>query len=242
MNISSEVISSNQASTQVVKRIYEITNYAFEGEYENEIRKQLEYNGTQIILVKEDNYIIGFHLFSITESKLHPGLVRGVCAGDLALESKSKLVGNFFISTVISEIFNNQVQQNGQKWYWFVPLAGPHLYSIFYAVFKKLYPSPQVDFPSYEKSLLDDFAKQYYGKYYDPESLLIGYPLSYYLRKNAKSDAKSDVKNLINEFYNTKNPYANEGKDLACITELNRSNLTEQGLRLIIRRRRNDGK
>jgi hypothetical protein len=242
MKFSSELLPASRVSLEGNKKIFEIMDYSFEGEYKSEIRRQLEDRKTKIILIKNDENIIGFHLFKVLDSKDSPGSVKGIFAGDLAIKSKSQSARKFLLQSILSELFNSQIVKSNLRWFWLLPLASVSLYEMFNKVFKKFYPAPDHVFPPFEKSLLHDFATQGFGHYYDPDSLLISYPHPYYPKENFISTANGDVKDLLITFFKNKNPNANEGKDLACITELNKSNLTEYGLKLVTRNRRKQSK
>jgi hypothetical protein len=233
MRFSTETLSTSQLDDITIKRILEIMRSSFGGNFEEEIMKQINYIRTRIIFVKTDGIINGFHLFSDLDSRIYPDSVKGIFAGDLAVDSDDPGMINFLISSVIKEIFKSYIDPINVQWFWFYPIASYNLFKYLFNSHKKFYPNPDGIFPEYEKSILDDFASQCFKEHYNPETMLISYPQSYWVKAEAEIITERDRRDQRFKLFNRMNPNPRDGKDLACITELNRNNLTRLSTKLL---------
>jgi hypothetical protein len=233
MNLVAETIPTSQLDNLMIERIFEIMRSSFEGNFEEEIMKQINNSNTKIIYAKMDSTIIGFHFFSVLDSRIYPESVKGIFAGDLAVDIDNPKAANFLISSVIKEIFKSYIDPYNLKWFWFYPIASYCLFKYLFNCHINFYPNPSGVFPDYEKSILDDFASQCFNEYYDPKTLLISYPHPYWVVEKMDFFTERDLRDPRFHFYKKMNPYSAVGKDLACITELSKDNLSQLSLRLL---------
>lgn len=122
--------------------------------------------------------------------------------------------------------------------YWFLISSGFRTYRILPLLFQDFYPRFNTSTPTKEHELLDFIARQKFGSGYDASTGLVNLPSPQPLCDELASVPADKMQDRHTRFFLDRNPGHAGGDELACLTEITRSNLTAAGLRLLNRERR----
>jgi hypothetical protein len=103
--------------------------------------------------------------------------------------------------------------------------------------FRDFYPNPEADTPHEIQHILDALGRAKFGDRYDAASGIVRLPRPMPLRDGIADVTGQRLRDPMVAFFAGRNPGHGNGDELACVTELTRSNLTRAGERMLDSRR-----
>lgn len=123
--------------------------------------------------------------------------------------------------------------QPDAKVYWFLISSGYKTYRFLPVFFGEFYPTYRQPTPLPVQRTLDALARHKFGDQYDPATGIIRFHESSPLREGVADVDARRLKNKDIAFFVEKNPGYAAGEQLACLVEINRSNITPAGARML---------
>jgi hypothetical protein len=124
-------------------------------------------------------------------------------------------------------------RQPEAKVYWFLISSGYKTYRFLPVFFDTFYPSYRQPTPPPVQRVLDALAHHKFGDQYDAASGIIRFHTSSPLRQGVAEIDERRLKNPDIDFFVQRNPRHADGEQLACLVEIDRSNITAAGRRML---------
>lgn len=213
-------------SEQEIKRIVEIAGMAFDGDYEQSIREDLD-DGVEVLLLKKSGeYISGFNTFELIKTELNGITLYASYIIDFAVERNNTRAVYAFLSSMVT-FFLREQEKCASRFFIFMPIASYHMYRCLSGLYLNYYPNHKCETPPFEKQLIDTFAAQLFGEHYDPASGLVTQPSNKYrVRTDIETFTEKELKIPEIAFYKKLNPRSLDGGvELVCLSESIRSNV-----------------
>jgi len=171
-----------------------------------------------------DSEIVGFTTIQVYEHEWLNQPVRIVYSGDTIVDRAhwgQQLLANHWISH-ISQI---KLERPELPLYWFVIVKGHRTFKFLPAFGKSFYPHWSID-RSDLKPLADQLARDKFGHWYNCNTGVVEYDRSRgHLKKEIAFPSKEDLDKESVRFFLARNPGYLKGHELACICELEESNM-----------------
>lgn len=117
--------------------------------------------------------------------------------------------------------------------YWLLICSGYKTYRFLPVFYREFYPTYRYPTPPSVKRLLDALALQKFPSEYDRERGVVRFAHATPLRRGVAEITIQRLRDPHVDFFVAANPGYREGDELACLTELNLSNLTPAGRRMV---------
>ncbi len=117
--------------------------------------------------------------------------------------------------------------------YWLLLSAGYKTYRFLPVFFDTFYPTHERPTPPAAQRLLDALASARYPDAYDPEDGVVRFDQPTPLRENVAPPTERRRQNPHVAFFLEANPGHTEGDEMVCLTQVDRSNLTRAGRRMV---------
>lgn len=180
-----------------------------------------------IILKEEDSgKIKGFSTIALYDRIVCGKRIKLLYSGDTVIE-KSHWGQQELLKTwcnIAAHIYSQL--DRGVYFYWLLMSKGYRTYLYLPFFFKEFYPCNSLDFPSFEKSVVDDFGRFKYPKFYDPLHGLVIFDQSKgHLKPTiAETPIIKQNNSHVSHFLNL-NPGFYKGDELVCITRIETQNM-----------------
>jgi hypothetical protein len=143
------------------------------------------------------------------------------------------LLSKLWSQTVFSQADLITLARPRTRVYWYLICSGYRTYRFLPVFFREYWPRISAPTPQYQQKILDVLGRQKYGDQY-----LIGAGI---VRLASATPLRSGVSDITEQrltdpqvaFFVRKNPEHAHGDELACLTEITRSNLTKAGQRMV---------
>jgi hypothetical protein len=178
------------------------------------------------------------------------GLIRGFST--MCMMQVEEIVALFSGDTVVHEDYRNEIllprlwaqlafgtadnikaRNSNKRVYWFLISSGYKTYRYLPLFFREFYPHYDCSTPTPIQSLMDTLATYRYPQEYQAERRIVCLKNSTPLRKGVADMQPRHLNNPHLAFFVRINPYHYEGDELVCLTEIERSNLTSAGQRMV---------
>jgi hypothetical protein len=183
-----------------------------------------------ILLRGADGRLLGFTTLAICDLQVDSRCIRYIFSGDTVMDSRHWGRGHLLRSwfRVAGAI---KAQAPRRTLYWFLIVKGHRTYRILENFFRNYAPRPtRGDDPKLVK-LRDTLATRRFGTLYNPATGLIEFPVSRgQLAKRLQDAHEHASRPLVRDFL-TLNPNYAQGVELACVAELDESNLKSYAAR-----------
>lgn len=117
--------------------------------------------------------------------------------------------------------------------YWILLAASHRIYRFLPGFFREYYPAPDRPMPEPWKERLDQFVRRKFLREYDPERGVVELAEPTPIRHRDAYEAQIPLDDPHVRYFLEKNPGHLESNFLACISRLDRSNMTPAGLRFV---------
>ncbi len=189
-------------------------------------------NKSEILLLLNDNKIVGFTTYQIYDTLFKNRIIKIIYSGDTIVHHKhwgQQKLGFAWVKR-LGEFYH---EFKGIPFYWFLIVKGHRTYRYLPAFANTFYPHWEID-RSDLKDILDSIAREKFEKDYDKKLGIIHYPISHGQLKSSYADpTPREKKHAAVKFFLKKNPKYKEGDELACLCEIKDENFKPLTKRLI---------
>ena len=119
----------------------------------------------------------------------------------------------------------------GAKVYWFLISSGYKTFRFLPVFFREFYPRPDAATPPHIRSILDRLGARKFGEQY--EDGIVRFRHATPLRRGVAEITPERLRDPDVAFFARANPRHASGDELACLTEVTRTNLTRAGERML---------
>jgi hypothetical protein len=116
---------------------------------------------------------------------------------------------------------------------WFLICSGYKTYRFLPVFFERFFPNPETATPHDVQRILDGLGAARFGDRYNPDSGLVRLARATPLRPGIADITGQRLRDPMVAFFKSRNPGHAQGDELACVTEISRSNLTRAGARMV---------
>jgi hypothetical protein len=135
--------------------------------------------------------------------------------------------------TVFAEADRILATRPDTRVYWFLICSGYKTWRFLPVFFREFYPNPQASTPPQIKRLLDSLGERKFGDQYMSASGVVRFRNATPLRRGVAEITEQRLRDPRVAFFARMNPGHIHGDELACLTEIARSNLTRAGERMV---------
>jgi hypothetical protein len=196
-----------------------------------------------VVLLRDVNggWIRGFSTFMRLSATIDRQDVVAFFSGDTIVAHQ------FWSETVLSRLWSRTVfaeadriiaARPATRVYWFLICSGYKTWRFLPVFFREFYPNPDTPTPAGVRRILDGLGDLKFGEQYDARSGVVRFPRATPLRRGVADVTEQRLNDPRVEFFARVNPGHVNGDELACLTEITRSNLTRAGERMVIDRTR----
>jgi hypothetical protein len=141
------------------------------------------------------------------------------------------LLSRLWSQTVFAQADLITLARPGTRVYWYLICSGYRTFRFLPVFFREYWPNMNLPTPSYQQKILDTLGKQKYGDQYLEGIVRLASATP--LRGGVSDVTEQRLTDAQVAFFVHKNPGHLHGDELACITEITRSNLTKAGQRMV---------
>jgi hypothetical protein len=186
-----------------------------------------------VLLLKDEcsDQLQGFTTFLIYQAQFESELINIVYSGDTIVDPSAW--GNSALPKAwLSAI--NQLRQDYPKgrFYWLLICSGYRTYRFLPVFAKTFYPRHDVATPLREAVLMQTLAQQRFGDRYNATTGIVTLSHPQQLRAGLSGIPQGRLHDPHIQFFEQRNPGADNGDELVCLTEICASNLTAAGRRI----------
>ena len=185
---------------------------------------------------RNDGQIQGFSTMVRMEVSIDGRNVVAFFSGDTIVARQywgESVLSRLWGQTVFAEFDRIAVLRPSTQVYWFLICSGYKTYRFLPVFFRQFYPNPKQETPEAMKHVIDSLARARYGSRYDVVSGVVRLENATPLRPGVADMTEPRLRDPIVSFFAEKNPGHARGDELACLTEISRSNLTRAGERMV---------
>jgi len=218
MVVKQEVVPVGQLSPPLRQMLQELYEAHYRGRHQ--FKRDLQ-EKDWVLLLREQGGVVGFS----TLQRLHQGDYVVFFSGDtLVLPGHRQ---GYDLPRLWGRFVFQQVAEETLPCLWFLICSGFRTYRFLPVFFRRFYPRWDQGTPADVKELLDRLAEQRYGELYDSHSGVI--------RLDSASNEELPARHLDEhaQFFLGANPGWRQGHELACLTWLEKDNLTQAGQRMV---------
>lgn len=219
-----EVHAPNELGAHVRDEMFELFSAYYDAVLRTTFEEDLSDKNLVILLRAPDRNLVGFTTLSIHEMSDGSRRVRYIFSGDTVMDSSYWGPGHLLHSW-FRMAGSIKAQQPGTDLYWLLLVMGHRTYRILADFFHHYAPCPTQEQVSALIRLRDDFTIRKYGDYFDPSTGLITFPSSRGQLAARLQDAHASISRPSVRDFLKLNPDHAHGVELACIAELNETNL-----------------
>ncbi len=143
------------------------------------------------------------------------------------------ILSRLWSQTVFAEADRIRAESPDALVFWFLICSGYKTWRFLPVFFKEFYPHPDKPTPARIKRILDALGhRKFPGEYY-PEEGVVRFRSATPLRQGVADVTEERLRDPLISFFQRINPGHINGDELACLTEISRSNLTRAGERMV---------
>jgi hypothetical protein len=143
------------------------------------------------------------------------------------------MLSQLWSRTVLAEADRIVAERPSARVYWFLICSGYKTWRFLPVFFREYYPNPSTPTPPGVKRILDTLAQRKFGDQYLAGSGIVRFHRATPLRRGIADVTEQRLRDPRVAFFSAMNPRHAEGDELACLTEMSRSNLTRAGERMV---------
>jgi|HubBroStandDraft_6_1064221.scaffolds.fasta_scaffold00094_3 hypothetical protein len=135
--------------------------------------------------------------------------------------------------TVFAEADRILANTPGARVYWFLICSGYKTWRFLPVFFREFYPNADTPTPPHLKNILDALGARKFGDQYNPLTGVVRLRSATPLRSGVADVTEHRLRDPRIAFFTKMNPGHLLGDELACLTQISRSNLTRAGERMV---------
>lgn len=186
-----------------------------------------------VVLVESSSSIIrGFTTFSISATRFQKGPIRVLYSGDTVVHPDARGSGAL-IRTWLAAVDGLARKHPSVPLYWLLIVSGYRTYRYLPVFWKEYYPRFDKPLLSESRALRDALAQKRFGSRFDPQTGIARLLVPQVLRAGLADVPPGRQRDPHVAYFCRQNPGYQAGDELVCLTELNSSNLTPAGWRML---------
>ena len=185
---------------------------------------------------QETGEIQGFSTFMRIETEVDGREIVAFFSGDTIVAEQywgESVLSRLWSRTIFAEADCIVARRPSRRVFWFLICSGYKTFRFLPVFFRRFYPSPEVRTPGEVQRILDALGRKKFGDRYDATSGIVRLEQATPLRHGVASVTEQRLRDPLVAFFANMNPGHAQGDELACITEISRSNLTRAGERMV---------
>jgi hypothetical protein len=143
------------------------------------------------------------------------------------------ILSRLWSQTVFAEADRIRGESPDALVFWFLICSGYKTWRFLPVFFKEFYPHPDKPTPVHIKRILDTLGHRKFPSEYFPEEGVVRFRSATPLRRGVADVTEERLRDPLISFFQRINPGHTNGDELACLTEISRSNLTRAGERMV---------
>jgi hypothetical protein len=218
-------------------RMYELLSTYFAGTRRAQFEADLaEKEAVVLLRDRETNEIQGFSTFMRLEIAVDGCDTVAFFSGDTIVATQywgDSILSRLWSQTVFAEADRIRAMRPPTRVFWFLICSGYKTFRFLPVFFRQFYPNPEARTPDDIQQVLDTLGRAKFGDRYDAASGIVRLEQAMALRQGIAEVTEQRLRDPLVEFFTCRNPGHADGDELACITEISRSNLTRAGERMV---------
>jgi len=143
------------------------------------------------------------------------------------------LLSRLWSRTIFAEADLILADSRATRVYWFLICSGYRTWRFLPVFFREFYPNPKAPTPPHIQRILKTLGRQKFGDQFLTDSGIVRLHPATPLRAGVAEVTEQRLRDSRVAFFNKMNPGHADGDELACLTEVSRSNLTRAGERMV---------
>ena len=226
-------------------RMYELLETYFRGTSREQFESDLA-EKDQVILLRDlkDRQIQGFSTSMRMTLEVGAQRMEAFFSGDTIVAREfwgETLLSRLWSQTIFAETDRIRERHPEKRVYWFLICSGYKTWRFLPVFFKTYFPNPQQATPPEMQRILDELGQRKFGAQYIPREGVVRFRSATPLREGVADMTDERLRDPLIAFFQQMNPGHMQGDELACLTEITRSNLTRAGERMVGPRLMNGG-
>jgi hypothetical protein len=218
-------------------RMYALLSTYFAGTRRSQFDADLA-EKESVVLLRDGNTceIQGFSTFMRIEISVDERKIVAFFSGDTIVAAQywgESMLSRLWSQTVFAEADCLVADRSATQVFWFLICSGYKTFRFLPVFFRHFYPNPEFSTHDDVQRILDTLGRAKFGDRYDPASGVVRLEQATPLRSGIADVTEKRLRDSIVAFFTSRNPGHTRGDELACITEISRSNLTRAGERML---------
>jgi len=218
-------------------RMFALLCAYFEGALRSQFDADLAEKESVVLLRdREGGEIQGFSTFMRLEVAVDGREAAAFFSGDTIVAAEywgESLLGRLWSQTIFAEGDLVLAERPSARVFWFLICSGYKTFRFLPVFFRRYYPNPESATPEDIQRILDTLGKAKFGPCYDAATGIVRLERPMPLRHGIADVTEQRLRDPLVAFFTSRNPGHEQGDELACITEIVRSNLTRAGERMV---------
>lgn len=221
-------------------RMYELLETYFQGTTKEQFERDIAEKDVAILLRDlRDGQIQGFSTVLRMTAEVDGKDIVAFFSGDTIVAQEfwgETILSRLWSQTIFAETDCIRTHNPKARVYWFLICSGYKTWRFLPVFFKTYYPNPQAATPPEIQRTLDELGFRKFGTEYIPHEGVVRFRAAAPLREGVADVTEERLRDPLIAFFHRMNPGHVRGDELACLTEISRSNLTRAGERMVGRR------
>lgn len=212
------------------EQMFALYSAYYEGSNKAIFNKDLR-NKNYVILLREQNLILGFSTLAVYQEIYQGKPVNVVYSGDTIVDKAHW--GQPMLPKAWLQFMGSVLGESPDiPLYWLLIVKGHRTYRYLQLFSKEYYPRYDQKTPREMQDLMNHIATQHFGAAYEPETGIVRFsgPRSF-LSKDLAIIPKKDIGRPEVQFFLSNNPHYAQGDELVCLCKLSPTNLTRVSLK-----------
>lgn len=219
------------------RRMYELLSTYFlrtsHAQFESDLAEK-----ESIVLLRDlrDGQIQGFSTLMRLAATIDGREIVAFFSGDTIVAQEfwgETILSRLWSQTVFAEADRIRERNPDTSVFWFLICSGYKTWRFLPVFFREYYPHPEKPTSSPVKRILDVLGERKFGTEYCAEQGVVRFRSANPLREGVAEVTEERLRNPLIAFFHRTNPGHIRGDELACLTEISRSNLTRAGERMV---------
>jgi hypothetical protein len=219
------------------ERMYELLAMYFRGTSRERFEIDLAEKEAVILLRDlKDGQIQGFSTLMRMTTALEGSKIVAFFSGDTIVAQEfwgETILSRLWSQTVFAEADRIREGDAGARVFWFLICSGYKTWRFLPVFFREYHPHPEKVTPRHVKRVLDELGERKFGSEYLPKQGVVRFRSATPLREGVAEVTPKRLRDPLIAFFDRMNPGHTDGDELACLTEIARSNLTRAGERMV---------
>jgi hypothetical protein len=217
-------------------QMYSLLAAYFSGTRRGQFDADLAEKEAVILLRDSGGQIQGFSTFMRIAARIDGRDLVAFYSGDTIVAREywgETMLSQLWSRTVLAEADRIVAERPSTRVYWFLICSGYKTWRFLPVFFREYYPNPSTPTPPGVKRILDTLGRRKFGDQYLADSGIVRFRRATPLRRGIADVTEQRLRDPRVAFFSSMNPGHANGDELACLTEISRSNLTPAGERMV---------